>query len=50
MEKLFRRLLIEMEEPAVDRKVGTEKWEHHEFNRRLVDDHKTSGSQFRYAT
>lgn len=45
----FRRLLIELEEPAVDRKVDMQKWEHHEFNRRLIDDHKTSGSQFRYA-
>src|ERR1043165_4180015 len=29
----FRRLLIELEEPAVDRKVNMQKWEHHEFNR-----------------
>ena len=45
----FRRLLIDLDEPAVDRKVDMRKWEHHEFNRRLINDHKTSGSQFRYA-
>ena len=45
----FRRLLIELEEPAVDRKVNMQKWEHHEFNRHLIEDHKTSGSQFRYS-
>jgi energy-coupling factor transporter ATP-binding protein EcfA2 len=45
----FRRLLIQLDEPAVDHKIDVQKWEQSQVNRRLIDDHKTSGSHFRYA-
>jgi energy-coupling factor transporter ATP-binding protein EcfA2 len=45
----FRRLLINMREPAVDRKIDVQKWEPHHIEEHLIKDDKTAVRRLRYA-